>query len=1638
MILPLLFRIRRRFRSVPVRCATRNSFTTAINVQPIGTLAVMAMLMARCSSFGATPAFANLPLYFESNIGQARNPALFIARNGQAAFDLSPAEVVISLRNSDNLLENGHSSLAQENRKARTLRFHFLGANPNASMTGVDPLKGEVNYLTGNNPSNWQKRIPTFSSVEVENAYPGINLVHYGNQHQLEYDFIISPGTDPGAISIQIEGQDQIDIDQQGDLLIKVGTQVIRQKKPTLYQMQQEQRKEIQGGYCLRDKNTIVFRIGSYDRALPLVIDPVLAYSTLLGGLANDAGRALALDSGGNIYIAGSTLSTQLGTPNAYQPGYANGYPGAGGDAFVAKFDSTGSNLLFLTYLGGNGDDSATGIALDSEGNAYITGVTDSTNFPIPNLTVKNRIGGPGERYFGLHPYDGFVAKLSTDGSHLVYATYLGGNARDECLAIFVDSNACAYVTGFTESKDFPTTADAFQKKLQGTSDAFVTKVASNGMSFLYSTLLGGTNIEHGQSIAVDSIGRAYVTGSTRSTNFPVSANSFQTNGADIGSSQAFVTVIGADGAAVVRSTYLGGAGNASGSQIALDNSGNVYVAGSETGPGFPITPGGINPGGIFKTSDAAGTWAPSGAGLLHNQVHAIGVDPVNPLNLYIGTGRGIARSSDAGSSWQTSLDTFDQVVTLAIDPLKPSTIYAGATQILKSTNAGLSWFSSSTGLPKSVTSPTNRFVTINKLIIDPLSPETLYAGTENGIFKSTNAAANWRPANTGLGSFPVNDLVLEPSEPSILYAATTAGVFWSTNGGARWRTFNEGLTNIIPNALTVDSAVPSTVFLGTADGRLYKRSGGATNWLLLTTGLISTNSFFSNSIPLGSITLLAVDPGTSTTIYAGTRGGLFKSLDGGTNWILATHGLPGLPVAALAIDPKTPSNLYIGTFNTFAGTDAFLTRFNPDLSSISFSVAIGGSGVDQATGLALDVAGNIYVAGSTTSFDFPTLQPIGYPNSFNSGLSDAFVAAIKSDGSGFLYATYLGGAGDDFATGIALDSGNNAWVVGETFSPDFPTTPPSQPLRGPGDAFLAKLGMTELFVDVTLETIPPGIPLFVDGTTNTTPITFHWAVGSFHSLAAIPQSAGTNVQYAWVSWSDGGSLFHNIKAASNTNITASFKVQYYLAMGSTNITTTDSVLATNSGAVLPLSGWYDAGTNVTIKAIPPLDNIFESWIGAGAGAFTGLDNPVTITMNGPISETAIFSGPLTNRLKVTILGRGTLSPNLNGKSLVVGRTYTMTALPGPGYAFSTWRGTGLESHAPKLTFVMTKALVLEAEFVPTPFRPIAGSYAGLFYNTNVVAFDSSGFFSANITTQGLVTAKLQMAARTFPLSGQFTTEGEFSAIVPRLSQSSLSISLQVDMSGTNNFLTGQISSGTWTAQLLANRSVFSKTNPPPQAGEKYTVTFPGSPDSRSEPGGDGYGTVTVDNSGNIMFAGKLGDGTAVSQKAFLSREGQWPFYISLYAGRGLVIGWLTLSNQPQSDINGLVEWFKLPRPFTGLYESGFAIQSDAVGSRYLFTNGVPILPLNGGNGQIVLENGSLTQPITNSFALDSANRISTADKLTLTFTSASGLFRGTAVDLETGRSIPFSGAVLQKQNRGAGLFRLSEQTGRVILEPQE
>ncbi|HSY18755.1 MAG TPA: SBBP repeat-containing protein, partial [Candidatus Acidoferrales bacterium] len=446
--------------------------------------------------------------------------------------------------------------------------------------------------------------------------YPGVNVVYYGNQQRLEYDFDLAAGVAPETIAIRFDGAEKISVNPAGELVIQLDGGQIIQHTPVAYQVVSGEQQAVQAGYKLLDAHTVTFAVAGFNRALPLVIDPVLGYSAFFGGNNGDKAWAIAVDTNNNsIFIAGQTFSTQVSNniPFTKNGIYTNFHGGAIlGEAFVAKFDSTGTNLLFATYLGGNGDNAAYCLAVDSQGQAYVAGTTDATNFPVTNsLSYQNyrgtNIHGVFNSIYQVYPSDAFVTKLSADGSALVYSTYLGGSSWDYAYGITVDENDNAYVTGSTFSSNFPVTlGTAVQTNLACTNNfyvnfnAFVAVIASNGTALNYSTYLGGTNQDVGNAIAYNN-GRVFVAGSTTSTNFPwinglqgsTNLNGFTNRSPG---SDAFVSMFKVSGLSLTLqySTFLGSSNDDIATGIAGDGLGNAYVVGWTTSTNFPNSSNGV------------------------------------------------------------------------------------------------------------------------------------------------------------------------------------------------------------------------------------------------------------------------------------------------------------------------------------------------------------------------------------------------------------------------------------------------------------------------------------------------------------------------------------------------------------------------------------------------------------------------------------------------------------------------------------------------------------------------------------------------------------------------------------------------------------------------------------------------------------------------------------------------------------------------------------------------------------------------------------------------------------------------------------------------------------------------------------
>jgi Bacterial Ig-like domain (group 3)/Beta-propeller repeat len=596
--------------------------------------------------------YGRLPLSFEANRGQVTESVRFLARGQGYALYLTAGGAVLALHKpesgsprrgrfgrSPEILGLGtHGEAAAAKRPEEMVHMQLAGANPAVQPSGESPLPGSSNYLVGKNSAKWHTGVPTFAKVRYGGVYPGVDLIYYGNQRQLEYDFVVAPGADANLIRLRFDGANSVKLDGEGDLVIAAGEGAVEFRKPLVYQFVGGMRRPVEGSFRLQGINTAGFELGAYDRTKPLVIDPVLSYSTYLGGSSQDYAESIAVDAAGNAYVTGLTWSVDFpltaGAVDAVN--YASSVNSVS-TAFICKFNPSGTALMYSTYLGGDGSattqfaqgDFGHSIAVDAAGNAYITGWTYSSNFPVTSNAYQ-RTNWAAENAQAT----GFVSKLNPNGTGLVYSTYLGGSNMDEPTALALDSSGNVYTTGFTFSKNYPVTSSAFQtgNHSSGGWNAFVSKLNTTGSDLVYSTYLGGSgeaaNIINTlyvtMGIAVDKAGDAYVAGFAHSFDFPLTSGAYQSANLayEIGGTNLTLSELNPTGTGLIYSTYLGGRsypGDFS-AGVAVDRTGNAYVTGYTYSSDFPTTPGAYQSSKVAALETAfVSKFKPMGSGLVYS-----------------------------------------------------------------------------------------------------------------------------------------------------------------------------------------------------------------------------------------------------------------------------------------------------------------------------------------------------------------------------------------------------------------------------------------------------------------------------------------------------------------------------------------------------------------------------------------------------------------------------------------------------------------------------------------------------------------------------------------------------------------------------------------------------------------------------------------------------------------------------------------------------------------------------------------------------------------------------------------------------------------------------------------------------------
>ena len=586
-------------------------------------------------------AYGKLPMSFEANRGQTAKQVNFIARGSGYGLFLAGREAVLTLRNpvalpgaakAPRLNANGaapnlpgaagsqnseaRNAVASPSYKTEVVRMQLAGANADSVPVGEERLPGSSNYFRGNDPAKWFTDVPNFAKVRYAGIYPGVDLVYYGNQQQLEYDFVVAPGASARPIRLHFSGAKALKLTAQGDLAIAAEDGSIAFRKPEIYQMQGGRRQPVAGEFRLLAHNSVGFQLGRYDHSRPLVIDPILAYSTYFGGTNADFVVAVTADASGDAYVTGLTISEDFPlTAGAFQAVNYATPSNAVSTAFISKFNASGTALLYSTYLGGvaiantlhEQGDYGKAIAVDAAGNAYVTGYTYSSDFPITSGAFQK-----GNQAATVGLATGFVTKLNPSGTALVYSTYLGGSLLDELTSLAIDSSGDAYISGISFSSDFPTTSGVLQTANQSAAsngfNAVISKLNPTGSALLYSTYLGGGSSDGStlggiywtNPIVVDKNGNAYVAGFTASGNFPVSANAYQKT--NHGSFNITVSKLNPTATQLLYSTYLGGSTSSVIEGLAVDGAGNAYVAGYTSDTDFPVTTG------AFQTVNHADT----------------------------------------------------------------------------------------------------------------------------------------------------------------------------------------------------------------------------------------------------------------------------------------------------------------------------------------------------------------------------------------------------------------------------------------------------------------------------------------------------------------------------------------------------------------------------------------------------------------------------------------------------------------------------------------------------------------------------------------------------------------------------------------------------------------------------------------------------------------------------------------------------------------------------------------------------------------------------------------------------------------------------------------------------------------------
>jgi hypothetical protein len=833
-----------------------------------------AAALSAAQSTRVRASLGTLPLAFEMNQGQTDPQVKYMARgNGYTVF-LTANDTVFALQSSSQPANtragrnHGLAAVGKDKQKVNqqdqtaAIHMHLVGGNPQAEIAAGSELPGRSNYFIGSDPSQWHADVPHYARISYREAYPGVNLAFYGVQKQLEFDFIVAPGASPAPIRLGVSGASRIATDNAGNLILASSAGDVQLHKPVAYQQKGGTRQPVDARFVVQPNHQVSFALGNYDRSRELVIDPSVSYATYLGGTAEDDGYGIAIDSTGNAYVTGQTKSTNF-------PGTTSGYVG-GFDVFVTKLSSDGTMIEYSTYVGGPGDDSGNAIAVDASGNVFVAGgTTSSTGFPT---TV-----GAKQTVFGGGSVDAFVFELASTGGKLTYCTYLGGNADDVAngIALAGDGSGDVFVVGSTGSTNFPAPLPAIQSTLISTSDGFVTLVNSSGTAWLYSTYLGGSTGDFASAVAVDSSNNAYVTGATQNPTFPTTTGALQTtcgtgSGCNGGLTDAFVSVIKADRSGLLYSTFLGGSSADQGLGIAVDSAGDAYVTGLTQSSDFPVkNPAQLAYKGVQDAFVAA--LNPTGTALLYSTYlggtqndggAAIAVD--GSKNVYV-TGQTGSSDFPTVSPTQSALkggnDAF--VTELSSTGAIVFSTYLGGTLNEDSTTVGPSF--SPVGAIAVDSAGAHFYVTGNTGSTDfPATAGVKQTATGGGV---DAFVAKYNQTATTSGSFTVTNGALSAASGSPGVSATATITVTSVNSFSAVVALTCAVTPAVTKGPTCSFSPSGSVTPpanSTATATLNVATTAASAMLERPTERRPAGVFYAMLLPIGGMTLLGAGLGSS------------------------------------------------------------------------------------------------------------------------------------------------------------------------------------------------------------------------------------------------------------------------------------------------------------------------------------------------------------------------------------------------------------------------------------------------------------------------------------------------------------------------------------------------------------------------------------------------------------------------------------------------------------------------------------------------------------------------------------------------------------------------------------------------------